>query len=44
MTAEADEPRKQRKHRTAERLAIVKTADKAGRSSRRVITAFRRQP
>ena len=30
MTAEADEPRKRRKYTTAERLAILKTADKVG--------------
>src|SRR6185295_10967934 len=30
MTAEADEPRKRRTYTTAERLAILKTADKVG--------------
>src|SRR6266851_4996175 len=30
MTVEADEPRKRRKYTTAERLAILKTADKVG--------------
>src|ERR1700704_4456133 len=30
MTAEADEPRKRRKYTTAERLEILKTADKVG--------------
>jgi hypothetical protein len=30
MTAEADEPRKRWKYTTAERLAILKTADKVG--------------
>jgi len=30
MTAEADEPRKRRKYTTAERLAILKMADKVG--------------
>jgi len=30
MTAEADEPRKRRKYTAAERLAILKTADKVG--------------
>src|SRR3954465_12954662 len=30
MTVEADEPRKRREYTTAERLAILKTADKVG--------------
>jgi hypothetical protein len=30
MTVEADEPRKRRTYTTAERLAILKTADKVG--------------